>query len=77
MTEVTPGDTPGGHEPGHAALLLRRHRCTGTVSYFSCRTPRPVPLAKLISAAVTRWKIEEDHQLGKQAARLDSGQVTT
>jgi hypothetical protein len=39
--------------------------------------PHPVPLARLISAAVTRWKIEEDHQLGKQVARLGSGQVTT
>jgi SRSO17 transposase len=77
MIEVTPDDTPEGHEPGHAALLLRRHRYTGTVSYFLCWTPHPVPLAKLISVAVTRWRIEEDHQLAKQAARLDSGQVTT
>jgi hypothetical protein len=30
-----------------------------------------------VAVAVTRWKIEEDHQLGKQVARLDSGQVTT
>jgi SRSO17 transposase len=77
MIEVTPDDTPEGHEPGHAALLLRRHRYTGTVSYFLCWTPHPVPLAKLISVAVTRWRIEEDHQLAKQAARLGSGQVTT
>jgi hypothetical protein len=27
--------------------------------------------------AVTRWKIEEDHPLAEQVARLDSGQVTT
>jgi SRSO17 transposase len=77
MIEVTPDDTPDGHEPGHAVLLLRRHRYTGTVSYFLCWTPDPVPLATLIAVAVTRWRIEEDHQLGKQAARLDSGQVTT
>jgi SRSO17 transposase len=77
MIEVMPDDTPEGHEPGHAALLLRRHRYTGTVSYFLCWTPHPVPLAKLISVAVTRWRIEEDHQLAKQAARLDSSQVTT
>jgi SRSO17 transposase len=77
MVEVRPDDTPEGHEPGHTALLLRRHRYTGTVSYFLCWTPHPVPLAKLISVAVTRWRIEEDHQLAKQAARLDSGQVTT
>ena len=77
MIEVTPDDTPEGHEGGNAVLLLRRHRYTGTVSYFLCWTPHPVPLAKLISVAVTRWRIEEDHQLAKQAARLDSGQVTT
>ena len=77
MIEVTPDDTPDGHDAGHAVLLLRRHRYTGTVSYFLCWTPHPVPLARLISVAVTRWKIEEDHQLGKQVARLDSGQVTT
>jgi hypothetical protein len=77
MIEVTPDDTPEGHHDGHAALLLRRHRYTGTVSYFLCWTPHPVSLARLISVAVTRWKIEEDHQLTKQVTRLDSGQVTT
>ena len=77
MIEITPDDTPDGHDDGHAFLLLRKHRCTGTVSYFLCWTPVPVPLATLIKVAVTRWRIEEDHQLGKQAARLDSGQVTT
>jgi hypothetical protein len=39
--------------------------------------PGPVPLAKLISVAVARWKIEEDHQQSKQVSGLDSGQVTT
>jgi SRSO17 transposase len=77
MIEVTPDDTPEGHDDGHAFLLLRRHRYTGTVSYFLCWSPGPVPLAKLIFVAVARWRIEEDHQLGRQAARLDSGQATT
>jgi SRSO17 transposase len=77
MIEVRPDDTPEGHDDGHAVLLLRRHRYTGTVSYFLCWTGHPFPLARLIAVAVTRWKIEEDHQLGKQVARLDSGQVTT
>jgi SRSO17 transposase len=77
MIEITPDDTPDGQHDGHAVLLLRRHRYTGTVSYFLCWTPDPVPLAKLIAVAVTRWKIEEDHQLAKQAAGLDAGQVTT
>ncbi len=77
MTEITPDDTPEGQDPGHAVLLLRRHRYTGTVSSFLCRTPDPVPLAKLIKAAVTRWRTEDDHQLSKQVSGLDSGQVTT
>jgi SRSO17 transposase len=77
MIEITPDDTPEGHDPGHAVLLLRRHRYTGTVSSYLCWTPDPVPLAKLIKVAVTRWRIEEDHQLAKQVSGLDSGQVTT
>jgi SRSO17 transposase len=77
MIEITPDDTPAGQDPGHAVLLLRRHRYTGTVSSFLCWTPHPVPLAKLIRVAVTRWRIEEDHQLSKQVSGLDSGQVTT
>jgi SRSO17 transposase len=77
MIEITPDDTPDGQGDGSSVLLLRRHRYTGTISYFLCWTPAPVPLAKLIAVAVTRWKIEEDHQLSKQAAGLDSGQVTT
>ena len=77
MIEITPDDTPEGQDPGHAVLLLRRHRYTGTVSRFLCWSPRPVPLAKLAKVAVTRWRIEEDHQLSKQVSGLDSGQVTT
>jgi SRSO17 transposase len=77
MIEVTPDDTPEGHGDGHAFLLLRRHRYTGTISYYLCWSPRAVPLAKLIEVAVARWKIEEDHQMSKQVTGLDSGQVTT
>ena len=77
MIGITPDDTPEGHDDGHAFLLLRRHRYTGTVSYFLCWSPAPVPLAKLISVAVTRWRIEEDHQISKQVTGLDAGQVTT
>jgi SRSO17 transposase len=77
MIEIKPDDTPGGHDDGHAFLLLRKHRYTGTISYYLCWSPRPVPLAKLIATAVARWKIEADHQIYKQATGLDSGQVTT
>ncbi len=78
MIGILPDDTPDGQKDGgHAFLLLRRHRYTGTVSYYLCWSPGPVPLAKLISVAVARWKIEEDHQQSKQVSGLDSGQVTT
>ena len=57
------------------ALLDRRHRYTGTLSFYRCWTPGPVPLSKLIAIAVARWRIEEDHQLSKQVVGLDAGQV--
>jgi SRSO17 transposase len=75
MLEVTSDDTPDGHDDGHSVLLARRHRYTGTLSYYRCWTPGPVPLARLIAIAVTRWRIEEDHQLAKQSTSLDAGQV--
>ena len=56
-------------------LLARRHRYTGTLSFYRCWTPGPVPLSRLIAIAVTRWRIEEDHQLAKQSTGLDAGQV--
>jgi SRSO17 transposase len=75
MLEVTSDDTPERHDGGHSVLLVRRHRYTGTLSFYRCWTPGPVPLSKLIAVASARWRIEEDHQLAKQAAGLDSGQV--
>ena len=68
-------DTPDEHPGGHSVLLVRRHRYTGTPSFYRCWTPGPVPLSRLITIASARWRIEEDHQLSKQAAGLDSGQV--
>jgi hypothetical protein len=56
-------------------LLVRRHRYTGKLSFYRCWTPEPVTLSRLIAIAVIRWRIEEDHQLAKQAAGLDAGQV--
>jgi SRSO17 transposase len=75
MLEVASDDTPGGHDGGHSVLLARRHRYTGQLSYYRCWTPGPVPLSRLIAVASARWRIEEDHQLSKQAAGLDCGQV--
>ena len=74
MLEVTSDDTPGDHhgerDAGRSALLVRRHRYTGTCSFYRCWTPGPVPLSRLIAIASARWRIEEDHQLSKQAAGL-------
>ena len=52
MLEVTSDDTPDGHPDGHSVLLARRHRYTGTLSYYRCWTPGPVPLSRLIAIAV-------------------------
>jgi len=58
MLEATSDDTPAGHEDGHSMLLIRRHRYTGTLSFYRCWTPRPAALAQLIAVAVLRWRIE-------------------
>jgi SRSO17 transposase len=76
MIEVTSDDTPEDQEDGHSALLVRRHRYTRVLSYYRCWTPQPVPLARLIAVAVTRWRIEEDHQQARQCSALGKGQVT-
>ncbi|MEV4105992.1 IS701 family transposase [Nonomuraea sp. NPDC049649] len=75
MLAIRPDDTPDEHDPGHAALLIRRHRYTGQMSFYRCWSPHPVPLARLIHVATSRWRIEEDHQLAKQTCGLDAGQV--
>jgi SRSO17 transposase len=55
MLQVTSDDTPDGHDGGHSALLARRHRYTGQLSFYRCWTPGPVPLSKLIAIASARW----------------------
>ncbi len=75
MLQITADDTPDDQDNGHSVLLIRRHRYTRTVSFYRCWTPAPVPLWRLIAVAQIRWRIEEDHQLAKQTAGLDAGQV--
>jgi SRSO17 transposase len=56
MLEVTSDDAPGDHgthDAGHSVLLVRRHRYTGTCSFYQCWTPGSVPLTRLIAIAVT------------------------
>jgi SRSO17 transposase len=78
MLEVVADDTPDGADnAGVSVLLARRHRYTGTVSFFRCWSPAPVPLAKLVSVVCCRWRIEEDFQTAKNTTSLDKGQVTT
>jgi SRSO17 transposase len=74
MLQVASDDTPGGHEDGHSALLVRRHRYTSQLSYYRCWTPGPVPLSKLIAVASARWRIEMVFtQLAKRAVRPVGG----
>jgi SRSO17 transposase len=78
MLEVTgddaPGDRPAQRDAGRSALLVRRHRYTGTCSLYRCWTPGPVPLTRLIAVAVTRWRIEMVFtQLAKRAVRPVGG----
>src|SRR5262249_5459993 len=73
--QVASDDTPDEHDDGNSVLLIRPHRYTGTLSFYRCWTPQPVPLSRLIAVAVIRWRIEEDHQLAKQSTGLDAGQV--
>ncbi|HLK00300.1 MAG TPA: hypothetical protein VKU39_10390 [Streptosporangiaceae bacterium] len=54
MTGITPDDAPEGQDDGHgsccSAGTLYRDR-----QLLPVLEPGPVPLAKLISVAVTRW----------------------
>jgi hypothetical protein len=78
MIEITPDDTPCGHDDGHAFLLLRKHRYTGTVSYFPCWTPAPSPSPRLSrspsrdgeSRKITSW---ENRPPGSTVARSPPG----
>jgi SRSO17 transposase len=76
MIEVSPDDTPPGHDPGHSVLLVRRHRYTGELSFYRCHSTAPASLAGLVAVVCTRWRIEEDIRAAKSLTGLDHGQVT-
>jgi len=63
------------HQPGHS-LLIRRGS-DGTLAFYRCWSPTPVPLATLVHAAGMRWSIEEQFQAAKSQVGLDHYQVRT
>lgn len=74
---VDADDIPAGQDDtGVPVLLMRRHRYTGTLSFYRCWTAEPVPLARLVALVCRRWRVEEDFQAAKGTVGLDEGQVT-
>jgi SRSO17 transposase len=63
------------HQPGHS-LLIRRGS-DGTLAFYRCWSPVPVPLAVLVRVAGMRWSVEEQFQAAKGQAGLDHYQVRT
>ncbi len=61
--------------PGYRHLLIRRHRRTRELAYYSCYCPRHVPLTVLVATAGRRWMVEEDFQASNGLAALDEHQV--
>jgi SRSO17 transposase len=57
FVQLDPGDR-GPHDPAQRWLLIRRNRTTGELAFYHCWTPRPVPLATLVTVAGRRWSIE-------------------
>ena len=63
------------HQDGHS-LLIRRGS-DGTLAFYRCWSPAPVPLATLVHVAGARWSIEEQFQAAKSQVGLDHYQVRT
>lgn len=64
MIDVMADDTPPGQADGHSQVLIRRHRRTGTLSFYRTWHPDPQPISVLVSAVCRRWRVEEDLQGG-------------
>src|SRR5262249_18551503 len=67
-----PAVTDGG---GPHWLLVRRSIRDGEYAFYRARAPGPVPLARLVKVAGSRWKIEDGFAAGKELAALDEHQV--
>jgi len=65
---VTEGDGPHW-------LLIRRRISDGEYAFYRAHAPRPVPLARLVRVAGSRWKVEDGFAAGKELAALDEHQV--
>jgi SRSO17 transposase len=63
------------HQPGHS-LLIRRGS-DGTLAFYRCWSPAPVPLTALVHVAGMRWAVEEGFQAAKGQVGLDHYQVRT
>jgi SRSO17 transposase len=61
------------HQDGHS-LLIRRGS-DGTLAFYRCWSPAPVPLATLAHVAGMRWSVEEQFQAAKSQVGLDHYQV--
>ena len=56
-------------------LLIRRRISDGEYAFYRAHAPGPVPLARLVRIAGTRWRIEDGFAAGKELAALDEHQV--
>jgi SRSO17 transposase len=65
---VTEGDGPHW-------LLIRRRISDGEYAFYRAHAPHPVPLARLVRVAGSRWKVEDGFAAGKELAALDEHQV--
>jgi hypothetical protein len=44
------------HQPGHSLLIRRGSE--GTLAFYRCWSPAPVPLAVVVRVAGMRWAVE-------------------
>jgi SRSO17 transposase len=73
LIEVTdPAVTDG---TGPHWLLIRRRISDGEYAFYRAHAPGPVPLARLVRVAGSRWKVEDGFAAGKELAALDEHQV--
>ncbi|MGW5429690.1 hypothetical protein ACWET9_21135 [Streptomyces sp. NPDC004059] len=61
MLDIHPDDNPDHHAPGHAVVLVRRHRYTRELSFSRCHSTAPVTLATLVGmVCVCACRLDQD-----------------